>query len=474
MRGYSSPEKRQDLRSCCLAHAWVQIPPPALGENARPWRLLLLSVVFGSFVFRAFLVGNTTFNSWDEAEFALLAESLREGRYSLMGEPFKLHPPFFAMLNASVRAASKLGLISYRLVSVVMGSMAAVALYLFGKKLDGRAGTYAAMLLSLSPFFFQFSSRAFSDATLSFFLLFSVYTHLYRRGVCWLMVFSSALIKLSSLVALVLMNALDLFEGRLREGMSVYLPYLSAYAFWKCFSFLNSLRMGEPAGEAAGGYNWLLEGLGVVVPESSRQSALFYLQNLHFLAPFFPVLALSALAVFLAERRRKELAMLLVPLLFMTLWSVKTPRYFVPVAPILFLPIGVALSRLEKVNKLVPLALIFLVALQFPERTSWMADDSFEWLDCGAYLKENTESGIATTSPMEVGLYSGREVAVPHEHTLEQFTKIQENSGWVVLAERYEGDFQRIHEDVEGRRLPLVQEVPYAGIRVLENTRRQD
>lgn len=429
--------------------------------------MLVLIVVLLSFSYRLSLLDRTTFNSWDEAEYALLSNSVLDGHYALMGEPFKLHPPLFAMLNAAVRSVSTSGLIAYRSVSAVLGAVAALGVYVLGEKLKKNAGLYACLLLCTSPFFFQFSSRAFSDVTLSFFMLASLHAHITRSGAKWLVIMAAALTKLNSIAVLLIMSTLDVMDRERKLDKTIYISYVGGYLLWKAFSLVDSVRLGESAVQAIWGYNWLAEGVGLIVPESSRNGFLFYLGNLDFVSPYFTILFFAAFLVLIAKKRNDLLATLTLPLLFLTLWSVRTPRYFVQFMPILVLPVGVALSLLGENRRFLTFAVLLLVASKFSQETAWMGQTSKEWLDTGAYVKENTSGALLSTSPMETALYADRDVLVPYTHTLEQFVELERDSRWIVIAKRYEGDFKEIHEYVNKKGTETVQQLPFYGIRVM-------
>ncbi len=131
----------------------------------------------------------------DEAAFGYNAYSLLKTGHDEWGIPFWQLPftnlrsfgdykmPLYAFLTVPSVTLFGLNEIAVRLPNAILGILAVVVIYLFGRKLTGNKNTaqIAALMLAISPWHMPLSRGAFEANLITFFLPLGIYLYLQKK-----------------------------------------------------------------------------------------------------------------------------------------------------------------------------------------------------------------------------------------------------------------------------------------------------
>lgn len=158
---------------------------PSAGSSVRPFavgrqeRLLLGGIVVAAFVLRVVCIRHTGTIDSEGAEYARIAENLVAGNgYTGLVTPGKnlIFPPLYPFLIALVSSLLGNAELAGRLISVLMGSLLAVPVYLVARDLYGRkVAPFAALLVALHPMLIGFAASVYCESTFMTLQLTGVY-----------------------------------------------------------------------------------------------------------------------------------------------------------------------------------------------------------------------------------------------------------------------------------------------------------
>jgi 4-amino-4-deoxy-L-arabinose transferase-like glycosyltransferase len=135
--------------------------------NEREW--WALAIVLIAFALRLFALSTQATIEWEGTEYAGIARNLLEGKgyYGLMIPGKELmFPPLFPFLIAATSLMTGDLELAARLVSMVMGSLLVVPVFLIAKHVSERRVAYlAAILVALHPLLVRFSVTTYSETT---------------------------------------------------------------------------------------------------------------------------------------------------------------------------------------------------------------------------------------------------------------------------------------------------------------------
>jgi len=143
---------------------------------------LYLAGIAGVALMRFLNLGFLDLQAWDEALYAVRAESiLRFGgwidqtRFTIDGLYSSLHPPLYVWLTTMSFGAFGVSEFDARFLSTVFGGLTLLVIYRIGKQLgDARLGFFAALLFGLNPFVTFYARQGQFDTTLVFFFSLAV------------------------------------------------------------------------------------------------------------------------------------------------------------------------------------------------------------------------------------------------------------------------------------------------------------
>lgn len=144
----------------------------------RQKQLIYYAILLAAGGARFYNLGYLDLQAWDEALYAVRAESilkygvwLDQARYAIDGLYSTLHPPLYVWLTAISFSIFGVTELAARIPSALFGLLTIPMIYHIGKRLSNeQAGLFAALFFALNPFVTFFARQGQFDSALVFFL----------------------------------------------------------------------------------------------------------------------------------------------------------------------------------------------------------------------------------------------------------------------------------------------------------------
>jgi 4-amino-4-deoxy-L-arabinose transferase-like glycosyltransferase len=169
---------RSNLTSTVLSWSPLAASPPhvAVSKTIKFLSFIFLLALALRVCSLLFFTGSV---DWEGAEYARLAQNLREGAgYVGIDMPGKnlMFPPLYPYLIAGLSFIIPSFELAARLISVALGAATVIPVFLLARELyDKRTGYMAAIIVAVHPLLVHFSATANAEATFIFFLTFASY-----------------------------------------------------------------------------------------------------------------------------------------------------------------------------------------------------------------------------------------------------------------------------------------------------------